>query len=60
MSIASDVRDMDQTPREHRKCGTKTTVYSRVTGFMRPKQQWNKGKQSEDQDRKEYNVEGKK
>lgn len=34
-----------------------TEVYSRVVGYYRPINQWNKGKQSEFADRKEYSVE---
>lgn len=30
-------------------------VYSRVVGYLRPVGQWNKGKQAEFEDRKEYN-----
>ncbi|HDH07416.1 MAG TPA: ribonucleoside triphosphate reductase, partial [Candidatus Moranbacteria bacterium] len=32
----------------------KTEVYSRVVGYIRPVEQWNKGKQAEFEDRKEY------
>lgn len=32
-------------------------VYSRVVGYIRPVQQWNKGKQEEYKDRLEYAVE---
>jgi ribonucleoside-triphosphate reductase len=32
----------------------KTEVYSRVVGYFRPVQQWNKGKQEEFKDRKEF------
>lgn len=32
----------------------KTEVYSRVVGYIRPVQQWNKGKQAEFADRLEY------
>ena len=32
----------------------KTEVYSRVVGYIRPVEQWNKGKQAEFADRKEY------
>ena len=32
----------------------KTEVYSRVVGYIRPVEQWNKGKQEEYQDRMEY------
>ncbi|HLB50597.1 MAG TPA: anaerobic ribonucleoside-triphosphate reductase [Patescibacteria group bacterium] len=35
----------------------KTEVYSRVVGYIRPVQQWNKGKQEEYADRKEYVTE---
>jgi ribonucleoside-triphosphate reductase len=32
-------------------------VFSRVTGFYRPVQSWNKGKTAEFKDRKRFNVE---
>ena len=32
-------------------------VFSRVTGFFRPVQSWNKGKTAEFKDRKTYNLE---
>ena len=35
-------------------CGTKTEVYSRITGYYRPVQNWNDGKLAEFNDRKEY------
>ncbi len=38
------------------KCSGKTEVYSRVCGFFRPVQQWNKGKKSEFKERQEYVV----
>lgn len=38
------------------KCQKKTEVYSRVCGFFRPVQQWNKGKQEEFVQRREYVV----
>jgi len=38
------------------KCNAKTEVYSRVCGFFRPVQQWNKGKKEEYKDRKTYDV----
>ena len=34
----------------------RTEVYSRVVGYMRPVQNWNKGKQLEYQDRKEFKA----
>lgn len=36
------------------KCGKKTLIYSRVVGYLRPVQNWNKGKQQEFLERKEY------
>ena len=36
----------------------KTEVYSRVVGYIRPVEQWNKGKQAEFGDRSEYVVTG--
>ncbi len=35
-------------------CGKKTEVYSRITGYYRPVQNWNDGKSQEYQDRKNY------
>jgi len=35
-------------------CGNKTEVYSRITGYYRPVQNWNDGKTQEYKDRKEY------
>ena len=40
------------------KCGEKTEVYSRVTGYFRPVANWNKGKKAEFADRKMYKVVG--
>lgn len=37
-------------------CGNKTEVYSRITGYYRPIQNWNDGKSQEYKDRKEYNI----
>jgi ribonucleoside-triphosphate reductase (formate) len=34
----------------------KTEVYSRVVGYIRPVEQWNKGKQAEFSQRKEFIV----
>ena len=38
------------------KCGEKTEVYSRVTGYFRPVSNWNKGKKEEFKDRKTYDI----
>lgn len=38
-------------------CGKKTEVYSRITGYYRPVQNWNDGKVQEFKDRKVYNLE---
>ncbi len=37
-------------------CGRKTEVYSRITGYYRPVQNWNDGKAQEYNDRKTYNI----
>ncbi len=37
-------------------CGKKAEVYSRITGYYRPVQNWNEGKTQEYKERKEYNV----
>ena len=39
------------------KCGEATEVYSRITGYYRPVQNWNAGKTQEYKERKEYNIE---
>ena len=38
------------------ECGAKTEVYSRITGYYRPVQNWNDGKSQEFKDRKTYDV----
>ena len=37
-------------------CGNKTEVYSRITGYYRPVQNWNDGKTQEFKERKEYDI----
>lgn len=39
------------------ECGAETEVYSRVVGYLRPVNQWNKGKREEFRKRKTFNVE---
>ena len=38
------------------KCGARTEVWSRITGYYRPVQNWNDGKVQEFKDRKVYNI----
>ena len=38
------------------ECGKKTEVYSRITGYYRPVQNWNDGKAQEYKDRKVYDA----
>ncbi len=38
------------------KCGAKTEVYSRITGYYRPVQNWNDGKSAEFRDRRVYEL----
>ncbi|MCQ2454877.1 MAG: ribonucleoside triphosphate reductase [Clostridia bacterium] len=38
------------------ECGEKTEVYSRITGYYRPVQNWNDGKTQEYKDRKVYDI----
>ena len=40
---------------DRRECDVE--VFSRVTGFFRPVQSWNKGKTEEFKDRERFNVE---
>ena len=37
-------------------CGNKTEVYSRITGYYRPVQNWNDGKSEEFKERKTYDI----
>lgn len=37
-------------------CGSKTEVYSRITGYYRPVQNWNEGKSQEYKNRQLYNM----
>ena len=39
------------------ECGEPAEVYSRITGYYRPVQNWNVGKTQEFKQRKEYNIE---
>ena len=41
-------------------CGRTTEVYSRITGYYRPVQNWNDGKTQEFKDRKVYDISAKK
>ncbi|MGI6201597.1 MAG: ribonucleoside triphosphate reductase [Christensenellales bacterium] len=38
------------------ECGEKTEVYSRITGYYRPVQNWNDGKSQEFKERKVYDI----
>ncbi|MBQ6704031.1 MAG: thioredoxin family protein, partial [Clostridia bacterium] len=38
------------------QCGSSAEVYSRITGYYRPVQNWNDGKSQEYKERKEYDV----
>ena len=38
-------------------CGNKTEIYSRITGYYRPVQNWNDGKLQEYKNRTEYDIE---
>ena len=40
------------------ECGERTEIYSRITGYYRPVQNWNDGKSQEYHDRKTYQVSG--
>ncbi|MCQ2474560.1 MAG: ribonucleoside triphosphate reductase [Clostridia bacterium] len=42
------------------ECGESAEVYSRITGYYRPVQNWNDGKTQEYKDRKVYNIAGSK
>ena len=38
------------------ECGARTEIYSRITGYYRPVQNWNDGKAQEFKDRKVYDI----
>jgi ribonucleoside-triphosphate reductase len=38
------------------RCGAETEVYARVVGYMRPVSQWNKGKQAEYRQRRNFQI----
>ena len=37
-------------------CGETCEIYSRIVGYIRPVQQWNKGKKVEFENRKTFNI----
>jgi ribonucleoside-triphosphate reductase len=41
---------------EKKKCNAPVEVYSRVCGFFRPVKCWNKGKQEEYEERKNFKI----
>lgn len=55
-SICQEHGYLDGEQWECPTCGAKTEVWSRVTGFYRPVQQYNDGKVAEFHDRNEYNL----
>jgi len=44
------------SPRINSKCAQKCEIYARVTGYMRPINNWNVGKKEEFLDRRAYKV----
>lgn len=42
------------------ECGEKTEIYSRITGYYRPVQNWNEGKTQEYKNRKTYDIDASK
>lgn len=52
---ACKTKDCDKcAARPRKRCGRVTEIFSRVCGYHRPVKNWNKGKQEEFRDRKEY------
>lgn len=54
-AVRLDTVDVEEEAIMERRC--KTEVFSRVTGFFRPVQDWNRGKKEEFKDRKVFKVE---
>ena len=52
--ILNEVNIMEDSNRKVQKCNCKTEVFSRVTGFYRPVENFNIGKKQEFKDRKTY------
>ena len=44
----------ERKEKDEHVCGEKCECYSRVTGYYRPVQNWNKGKQEEFKERKRF------
>ena len=42
--------------KKRKVCGLRCEIYSRVSGYMRPVSNWNKGKREEFKDRREFKV----
>ena len=58
MSKEEIKQKIEELKAEQENChGTKCEVYSRVVGYLRPVQNWNKGKKAEYAMRKTFNVE---
>lgn len=56
-SICKDHGYLDGEQKTCPICGQKTEIYSRITGYYRPVQNWNDGKVQEFRDRLEYDIE---
>ena len=54
MSNNKAYNDSEQLPAG--ACGQETEVYSRVTGYYRPVNRWNRGKQEEFKERKTFEI----
>lgn len=52
--ILKQIADLKQ--QKEKATGTPCEVYSRVVGYLRPVQSWNKGKKQEYEMRKHYKV----
>lgn len=57
-SICSDHGYLTGEHFECPECGQESEVWTRVVGFLRPVQAWNKGKQEEYKDRTEFDTDG--
>lgn len=55
-SVCADHGYLEGEKFECPECGKKTEVYSRITGYYRPVQNWNTGKSQEFKQRKVYDI----
>ncbi len=54
--MKSKTKTLEETPATDKEIKVPCEVYSRIVGYLRPIQNWNKGKQQEFKERKPFQV----